>query len=66
MTTTTWIWGGCTDQRIRFNTLEGKFFDEVKVTGDPNTDAGGLGGEVRLVAADDAENQDNPRDHDTE
>ena len=42
---------------IRFNTLEGKFFDEVKVTCDPNTDAGGLGGEVRVVAADDAENQ---------
>jgi hypothetical protein len=43
---------------IRFGTLEGKFFDEIKVTCDPNTDGGGLGGEVEVVACDDQENED--------
>ena len=42
---------------IRFGTLEGKFFDEIKVTCDPNTDGGGLGGEVEVVASDDQENE---------
>ena len=42
---------------IRFNTLEGKFFDEIKVTCDPNSDGGGLGGEVEVISCDDQENE---------